>query len=226
MWTCYYSFLFSIRCKGNNDVKVVKQNTKAGLLPVELFFSNNGVEKVLMTQKKPEFISRIKGIEVLADIMGVNIRDIGINNFNAFPEIVSTGLKDIMLPVKSLRALKLISPNNEKLKEYCKSIDVVGIHAFTLETEDKDSTVSCRNFAPLVGIDEESATGTSNGAMGAYLVKNNILKYENNLTIISEQGHYMGRPSKIVIKIEGKKEDCIVKVGGAAIVTIEGKIMI
>ncbi|WP_281417139.1 PhzF family phenazine biosynthesis protein [Clostridium mobile] len=158
--------------------------------------------------------------------MGISIEDIGIENFDVVPEIVSTGLKDIMLPVKSLKALKSISPNNQKLKEYCENLDVIGVHVFTLETEEKDSTVSCRNFAPLVGINEESATRTSNGAMGAYLVKNNILKYENNITITSEQGHYMGRPSKIIIKIEGAKENCIIKVGGAAVITIEGKIIL
>ena len=212
--------------KGSNDVKIVRQKTKAGILPVELFFSNNNVEKVMMTQKKPEFISIIENIEILAKVMGINIEDIGINSFQVVPEIVSTGLKDIMLPVKSLKILKSISPNTEKLKEYCKSLDAIGIHAFTLETEEKDSTVACRNFAPLVGIDEESATGTSNGAMGAYLVKNNILQFESDITMVSEQGHYMGRPSKIIIKIEGTREDFIVKVGGAALINTEDKIII
>lgn len=208
--------------KNHGNIKVVRQNTKAGILPVEIYFNENKVEKILMTQTKPKFISRIEKIYDLAEIMGLSVNNIGIKNFNVVPEIISTGLKDIILPVKNLKALKSISPNNQMLKEYCNKLGVLGVHAFSIETEEKDSTVSCRNFAPLVGI----ATGTSNGALGAYLVSNNIVEYENSTTILSEQGYYMGRPSKIVVKIEGPKDDYIIKVGGKAVITIEGKIIV
>ncbi|QUH18776.1 PhzF family phenazine biosynthesis protein [Alkaliphilus sp. B6464] len=204
--------------KSDNGIKIVRQKTNAGVLPVELHFNDSRVEKVLMTQTKPKFISKIKIIDDLAKIMGLNIDHIGVENFDLVPEIVSTGLKDIIVPVKSLKVLKSISPNYEMIKKYCKELCVVGIHAFTLETEEKYSTVSCRNFAPLVGIDEEAATGTSNGALGAYLVNNNVVKYENSITIVSEQGYYMGRPSKILVKIEGPKNDYTVKVGGRAVI--------
>lgn len=36
-------------------------------------------------------------------------------------------------------------------------------------------TAHCRNFAPLYGIDEESATGSSNGALACYLFENGML---------------------------------------------------
>ena len=39
------------------------------------------------------------------------------------------------------------------------------MHLFALSEEN----IICRNFAPLYDIDEEAATGTSNGALACYL---------------------------------------------------------
>lgn len=207
---------------GRDNVKIVYQKTKAGILPVELYFKNNKIHSVMMTQTKPNFLFNVENIGELAEIMGIDVTDIGIEGFNLIPQAVSTGLADIMLPVKSLSALRAITPDYDRLTQYSNKLNIIGVHAFTLETEEESSTLACRNFAPAAGIDEEAATGTSNGALGAYLVKNAVLKFEDNLTIICEQGYYMNRPSKIVVRLEGSEDDLIVKVGGKAIIVREG----
>lgn len=216
---------FSLASKGvitgTNEVKIIKQKTKAGILPVELYFKDNEIQSVMMTQSKPKFVFDVENISELAEIMGINVNDIGIEGFNLIPEAVSTGLTDIMLPVKNLSALKAISPNYARLTEYSNNLNIIGVHAFTLETEEEASTLACRNFGPAAGIDEEAATGTSNGALGAYLVKNDVLKIQDNITIICEQGYYMNRPSKIIVRLEGTKDDLTVKVGGTAVIVME-----
>jgi len=203
---------------GIDNVKIVKQKTKAGILPVELYFKDNKIHSVMMTQAKPKFLFNVKNVSELAEIMGINVTDIGIEGYSLIPQAVSTGLTDIMLPIKSLSALKSINPNYDSLAQYSNKLNIIGVHAFTLETEEESSALACRNFAPAAGIDEEAATGTSNGALGAYLVKNNVLEFEDNLTIICEQGYYMNRPSKITVRLEGSKDDLTVKVGGSAII--------
>ncbi|MGE7910098.1 PhzF family phenazine biosynthesis protein [Lysinibacillus xylanilyticus] len=60
-----------------------------------------------------------------------------------------------------------LNPNLKALAEYTKINKVGGIHAFTLDT--KEGIEESRNFCPLYGIDEEAATGTSNGALTYYL---------------------------------------------------------
>ena len=172
---------------------------------MELYLINSKIDSVMMTQAKPKIIFEVENISELAEIMGINVNDIGLDGYKLIPQAVSTGLTDIMLPIKSLSALKSINPNYVKLTEYSIKLNIIGVHAFTLETEEKSSTVACRNFAPAAGIDEESATGTSNGALGAYLVKNNVLKFKDKITIICEQGYYMNRPSKIIVKIRRKQ---------------------
>ena len=41
---------------------------------------------------------------------------------------------------------------------------------FTFETERPDATVHVRMFAPALGVPEDPATGSANGALDAYLV--------------------------------------------------------
>jgi trans-2,3-dihydro-3-hydroxyanthranilate isomerase len=188
---------------GSNNVKIIKQKTKVGILPVELYFEDSKIHSVMMTQAKPKFVFNVENISELAQIMGISVNDIGIEGYSLIPEAVSTGLTDIMLPVKSLSVLKSINPNFAKLTEYSNNLDIIGVHAFTLETE------------------EEAATVTSNGALCAYLVKNDVLKFEDNITIICEQGYYMNRPSKIIVRLEGTKDDLTVKVGGKAVIVME-----
>ncbi len=43
--------------------------------------------------------------------------------------------------------------------------DTIGFHVFEL-SHDQNITAHCRNFAPRYGINEESATGSSSGALG------------------------------------------------------------
>jgi len=207
---------------GTNNVKIIKQKTKAGVLPVELYFKNSKIDSVMMTQASPKVVFDVGNISELAEIMGITVNDIGLDGYFLIPQAVSTGLTDIMLPIRSLSALKALTPNYARLTEYSNNLNIIGVHAFTLETEEKVSTLACRNFAPAAGIDEESATGTSNGALGAYLVKHDVLKFTDNITIICEQGYYMNRPSKIMVKLQGTKDDLTVKVGGKAIIVMEG----
>jgi trans-2,3-dihydro-3-hydroxyanthranilate isomerase len=221
---CFFSLASKGIIKGRDNVKIIKQKTKAGVLPVELYFKDSKIDSVMMTQAKPKFIFDVENIYELAQIMGVSVDDIGIEGYTLIPGAVSTGLIDIMLPVKSLSALKSISPDYARLTKYSNSLNIIGVHAFSLESEEESSTLACRNFAPAAGIDEESATGTSNGALGAYLIENDVLKFDDNITIICEQGYYMNRPSKIIVRLEGSKDDLTVKVGGKAVIILEGEI--
>lgn len=101
-----------------------------------------------------------------------------------------------MLPVRSRGDLEAIAPDFERLAELSKENNVVGVHAFTL-MNDPDITAICRNFAPLYGIDEESATGTSSCALACYLFKYDQKKSQ----YVFEQGYNMGEISRIVVNI-------------------------
>ena len=115
--------------------------------------------------------------------------------------IVSTGLPDLIVPIKDLNTLKQLSPNMDRLASISREHGFISIHAFTFETVSPESTAHCRDFAPSVGINEESATGTANGALGAYLTAFGLIPAQiPTTTIICEQGYVMDRPSTIVVR--------------------------
>lgn len=206
-----------IKIDDENGRKNLKQKTKAGILDVEVNFKDGKVKNVLMTQGNPKFDFIIEDSSELCDILDIKNDDV-MDKIK--PQAVSTGLLDIMFPVKDLETLKNINPDFQRLKSISEKLRVIGLHAFTFETEKKESTVSTRNFGPAAGIDEESATGTSNGALTAYLIKNNLLNLDENdeVVVSCEQGYYMGNPSEIIVKGCKKNDSITIKVGGCAFI--------
>lgn len=186
-----------------------KQETKAGILAVEV-----GADyTVLMEQNLPQFFEVIDKEEI-AESLNISIKDI----MSDLPvQIVSTGLKDIIIPIKSLDCLNSIKPDFGKVEAISRKYNVIGYHIFTLGTL-HNSTAHCRNLAPLYGIPEESATGTSNGALSCYLHKYGKLDDKKLNAIKIEQGYSMGKPSEILVSLSA--DDGMisqVKVGGKAL---------
>ena len=83
------------------------------------------------------------------------------------------------------------------MADFSQGMDVIGVHAFTL-VDDPEITALCRNFAPLYGIDEESATGTANCALASYLFR----YQEKKERYVFEQGHNLDAVSRIVVNIK------------------------
>ena len=52
------------------------------------------------------------------------------------PQKVSTGLTDIMMPVADEAELEKIAPDFPALTEHSRRYNVVGVHAFTVNTAD------------------------------------------------------------------------------------------
>lgn len=183
-----------------------KQETKAGILDVEVRCDLS----IMMNQSLPIFYEIIHKAEI-ASSLNISVDDI----VDDIPiQIVSTGLRDILIPIKNLSILNSITPNFEKIINISKKYDVVGYHAFTLESIN-NSAAHCRNFAPLYDILEESATGTSNGALACYLYKYKKLKDNQINNIIFEQGYCMNKPSEIKVSLITENKNILqVKVGG------------
>ncbi|MBS4534959.1 PhzF family phenazine biosynthesis protein [Clostridium sp. D2Q-14] len=192
------------------------QHTKAGKLYVEVYCENGEVQSVVMEQAKPKLIGTLDEVDELLDSMNINIDDLGLPYKNIKPQIISTGLPDIMVPIKNKKILENLTIDYKKVSDLSKKLNVTGIHAFTIE----DDQVYTRNFAPLVGINEEAATGTANGALFYYLRENDIM---NEKQIIIKQGEVLNRPSEILVKISDIKPDSI-EVGGKASIILEGVI--
>ncbi|MFT8392258.1 MAG: PhzF family phenazine biosynthesis protein [Sporolactobacillus sp.] len=180
--------------------------TKAGVLAVTIYDNN----QVFLSQALPIFYEQPKKEEIARSLNLFN------SDFDSsLPvEIVSTGLRDILIPIKNVRILNTIKPDFTRIIDVSKKYQVIGYHLFTLNTEN-DMIVCCRNFAPLYGISEESATGTSTGALTCYLYKYSKTQGKDILSF--EQGYSMKCTSSIFSKLTIKNgEITCIEVGGTA----------
>lgn len=176
------------------------QKTKAGHLKIEV---EEGSSMIYMEQTVPkgESLSELSK-ETLSTIFALSPEDM-VCYYDAYShqiqlpiEIWDTGLRDILLPIKNRALLNALTIDFEKLSALSASENVVGVHAFTCENDQ----IYARNFAPLYGIDEESATGTSNGALTGYLyhhIKLNGFAKMKSLELKVLQGESMGLTSEI-----------------------------
>lgn len=200
------------------DNQTYINHTLSGTLNIDV---KNGF--VLMDMAAPVKIGEISEHEKLRelyDIMGLDYDAEKAEGVSMIPQLISTGLPDIMMPVSSLEVLDRIEPDFPALSKLSERYEVVGVHAFTVNCD--DATCHVRNFAPLYDIDEEAATGTSNGALTYYGYLNGFVKSRDDCRFI--QGEKMQRPSAILSHIEADGDNCSIQVGGSAVILAEGDI--
>lgn len=179
---------------------------------------------VLMDMASPVKINEISdeaALEELYSIMGLDYKDQKAKGVDLLPQMISTGLPDIMMPVASQADLEAISPDFPALSKLSEKYEVVGVHAFTTDCQE-GTTCHVRNFAPLYDIDEEAATGTSNGALTYYGYLNGFVRSGDDCRFV--QGEKMDRPSVILSHIEADGDKCTIQVGGSAVMLAEGDI--
>lgn len=134
------------------------------------------------------------------------------------PCVAKSGLADILVPVEEKEQLDRAEQNRGEVIRLSKLHGGVGVHLYYF-TGLNDTIAFCRNFAPLFGIDEESATGTSNAALTYYLYSQGKIATERVNTIL--QGETMGRPSMIYSSVDGAGN---IWIGGSGVISIQGEI--
>lgn len=201
-----------LRSKGLISNGLFSQESKAGILKITVDH-----DSVYMNQILPKYYDILDKAEIV-DSLKLASNDC-LTNLPV--QIVSTGLKDVIVSVNDLAILSSIQPDFEKISKLSKKYNVTGYHVFSLETK-FGATAHCRNFAPLYDINEESATGTSNGALACYLYNNGVVNKEQSAELVFEQGYSMGKPSEILVRLKIKKDKISeVLVGGTAIIRDE-----
>lgn len=178
---------------------------------------------VMMDMGTPVEINTISEPEALKELYDIMGAEYDPEKIKLLPKMISTGLPDIMMPLPTREALNAMEPDMKALADLSARYEVVGVHAFTLDAEE-GATAHTRNFAPLYDIDEEAATGTSSGALTYYFYINDIIKAEDTCKFV--QGEKMNRPSAILTEIKASTDECLIKVGGSAVILAEGEIHI
>lgn len=196
-----FSSLFQL---GKIKASTYTQETKAGILGICI--KEDGT--VYMDQNPPIF-SEIIERDIITDSLGIKDSDL----FDFPIQVVSTGLRDIIIPIKSKEILMSIQPDFEKVKTVSKQFDTIGYHLFCIG--EGNITAYCRNLAPRFDIDEEAATGSANGALACYLDKQNMITSTQAQNLVFRQGDSMNIPSQINVTLKKNNQSIThVCVGG------------
>nr|WP_269808813.1 PhzF family phenazine biosynthesis isomerase [Enterovibrio nigricans] len=152
-----------------------------------------------MDQATPQFGEELPA-EALAALLGIHPEDILSTGLPV--KVVSTGLADIIVPVCDEAVLNALQLDFAAISAFIKKHKAMAIHAFALTPTESDISARCRNFAPQVGINEESATGSAAGALASYLHVYQGGKYR----YLFEQGEILNRRSLLSAKVDSSEQ--------------------
>ncbi len=192
----------------------VMQQTGAGVLPVEIRFHDGRPIQVTMTQKDAAFRPAKIRKAPLAAALGLSLKDF---DSQLEPEYVSTGIFNLMVPLRNPKALNRIQMNMIELGRVL-GRDGTMAYCFALGGKEK---AFARGMLPWE-LYEDAATGSAAGSLGAYLVRHGKLAPGKMLSIL--QGAEMGRPSHIAVEVARKGKKLVSRVSGAAVKVFEGTI--
>ena len=196
---------------------ILQLKFKVGVLPVELFVQEGRVHRIVMTQKKPTFGPTFSREEVSRCF---NLAPSDLRT-ECLPQVVSTGLPFLIVPVEDLSILEKVQMNRDALSRLCQKAEVSDAFMFCLGGFEPPSDTHARLFDPF-GASEDPFTGSASGAMGAYVFRYGLKRKK---ILLAEQGHFVKRPGHATIELVGPPNDIeTVKVGGEAVKVLEGRI--
>jgi len=200
------------------SIETVILNLKIGQIPVTINYSGGQADILWMKQVTPTF-GQIFDTGQISQVLGFDKGEID----DRFPiQEVSTGLPFIMVPLKTLKALKQAKIDKNKYFELIKDAEAKAILIFCPETRGQENDLSVRVFAEYYGVIEDPATGSANGCLAGYLVKNRYWG-KDQINVRVEQGYEIGRPSLLFLRAEDREGRIEVFVGGKVIMIAEGE---
>jgi len=195
-------------------------NLKVGQIPVTLGSSGKDKDILWMKQMDPTFGLTIEQGSV-AKVLGLNESEI---DDRFIVQEVSTGLPFIIVPLKSLDAVKRAKVNRDKCFKLIEDTQAKMILVFCPETYHSENDLNVRVFCDYYDIQEDPATGSGNGCLAGYLAKHRYFG-ENKVDIRVEQGYEISRPSLLYLRAENKQEKIDVFVGGKVVMVAKGQLL-
>jgi trans-2,3-dihydro-3-hydroxyanthranilate isomerase len=196
------------------------QENLAGTQEININWDSQTNPVITMKQPQAEFIEHEFSRKQVATVFGIEESDI-------HPDLpikgVNTGLGHIIVPLRSMRVLKVAQRNIELLGDLCRSAKLREAQLFCFETLNKTYNLHTRNLCPRQGL-EDPACGIGNGALTAYISKYHW-KDKAGFNLKNEQGTVVKMPSVIHTRSVSKNGNLEIFVGGAGTVMLEGQVL-
>lgn len=216
---------------GGNGWARIEHELGVGVLPVEIEFREGEPLRVVMTQGRLELgpiIEDERERTLIAESIALKLSDLD----ESLPVCAaSTGLRVLLVPVRSLEALSRCRPEGALVSRAHHAAGANGLYAFTRETADGgQSGAHARSFVPDMGITEDPATGGAAGPLAGFLVQHGALEREAGADglhrFVIEQGDFVGRASRIHAEVAGGPGAIErIRIGGPSVVVAHGELM-
>jgi trans-2,3-dihydro-3-hydroxyanthranilate isomerase len=198
--------------------------TMLGILPFHIEKAADGRSVVWMTQRKPLFAA-VEDVTEVASALGIGAEKMFHEEFPLCR--ASTGIPCLLVPIRSLETVERLEPRQDEVFEIAKEHEVNAIYVYSWNVVDRESTLHARCFAVTPDYHEDPASAMPAGALCSYLAQNEYVPRERFDSMVVEQGTWLGRHSKILVRIE-KRGSAVrkVEVGGSAFVSLRGKLAV
>jgi trans-2,3-dihydro-3-hydroxyanthranilate isomerase len=155
---------------------------------------------------------------------------IGLQENDLVPDIplqvASTGVEFLYMALKDRHAVDAAVSDKIRMRKAYDGREALPIFLFAA---DGAGGLYSRMFAPdVIGVEEDPATGSASGPLGAFAVKYGLVSRAPIVSITSEQGTKMGRRSIVHMRLEyGADRDIPtrIEVGGAVMPVVMGTLV-
>lgn len=197
----------------------IRLDLDVGSIPVRVETAG-ATERYWMTQRRPSFGTGIDRA-VAAAVVGLGTDRL---DPDFAPQIVSTGLPTLIVPLTALEAVEAARTDPEAYRDFVDAHDTKAVLVFSSETLEAENDLHVRVFAEALGVAEDPATGSSNGCLAAYLTSR---EYFGGPTVEAsvEQGYEIDRPSSLHLRADATGADVHVEVGGRVIPVARGDLL-
>jgi PhzF family phenazine biosynthesis protein len=141
--------------------------------------------------------------------------------------IMRTRDRDVILLVRTWRALVEMKPDFQKLRRLCVKHAIRGVCVATLDVLSDFAHVVSRFFAPAVGVPEDPVTGSVHGPLAALLTINELVPMTRTRAALNcLQGPPGGRTGVVRALVEPGAAGYRVSVGGMTHTTVRGEMRV
>jgi PhzF family phenazine biosynthesis protein len=234
-----WALLEEERIQVSEGVTTIAMGTNVGRITVDLLFYStdspetgsdrialrNGLvcgelHRIMMHQSITNHSPSSIPASEIADILGIDVSEISGTGLPM--EIVSTGLDQLMIPVRSKETILELNPDLIKLGLSNKKHEIQTNHIFCTDTFSEDCVTYSRHFAPAVGMWEDPGTGTAAAGLGNYLLRHGIV---TSGEMIMEQGNDSSSLARILVEVDESTLGAdSARIGGLAVTSISREI--
>lgn len=201
------AYIIQSQVIGQPVMKVVL-NMKVGQIPVTFSYTKGEADILWMRQNQPVF-GKTYDRGRIAKLLGLSGSDVD----SKFPVMqVSTGIPFVIVPLRGLKSIRGIRVDQTGLAKFLGETRSIGVLVFSPETYRKENDLNVRVLG-VEDIPEDPATGSGNGCLAAYLIKQRYFGADQ-IDIRVEQGYEINRRSLLLLRAREASGAIEVNVGG------------